>query len=213
MYRSLRVAVVVALLASSAVHAQSRGEVRYKWHDAQGLAQFSDSLNGEAMKNGYDVVNDHGLVIRHVSRQLTPEQRATGSKLAAEKSAKERAAKDVANADTQLLAAYPTEEMYKISLQQTLGTIDQQLHTTQLNLRSQEKALTDLLGRAADVESAKNPVPKFMVDSIAKQRAVVTNQRDTLHRQQTLRAQTVASQVKQLADYRELKATQGKGSP
>jgi hypothetical protein len=212
MYRSLRVAVAVALLASSAVHAQNGGNIRYKWHDGQGLAHFSDSLNAEAMKYGYDLVNDHGLVIQHVSRQLTPDERAAASKLAAEAAAKARAAQDIANAETQMLSAYSTEEMYKISLQQTLETIDQQIHTTQINLRSQEKALTDLLGRAADTESAKNPVPKFLVDSIAKQRAVVTNQRDTLHRQQGLRAQTVASQVKQLARYRELKAAQGKGS-
>ncbi len=212
MYRSLCVAVAVALLASTAVHAQNGGTFRYKWRDGQGLPHFSDSLNAEAMKYGYDLVNDHGLIIQHVSRQLTREERTAASKLAVEQAAKARAAQDIANAETQMLSAYPTEEMYKISLQQILGTIDQQIHTTQINLRSQEKALTDLLGRAADIESAKKPVPQFLVDSIAKQRAVVTNQRDTLHRQRALRAQTVASQVKRLARYRELKAAQGKGS-
>lgn len=212
MHSSLRVAVAVALLASSAVHAQNRGTIRYSWHDAQGLPHFSDSLNAEAMKYGYDLVNEHGLVIQHVSRQLTPEERAVASKLAAKKAAIDRAALDVANTEAQMLSAYPTEEMYSISLQQTLSTIDQQIHTTQINLRSQEKALTDLLGRAADLESAKHPVPKFLVDGIAKQRAVVTDQRNRLHRQQALRAETVAFQVKQLARYRELKAEQGKSS-
>ncbi len=212
MYRSLRVAVAVALLASFAVHAQNSGNIRYKWQDGQGLAHFSDSLSAEAMKYGYDLVNDHGMVIRHVSRQLTPEERAVANKLAAEKASKERAEQDLANADSQMLSAYPTEEMYKISLQQTLGTIDQQIHTTQINLRSQEKSLTDLLGRAADVEDTKKPVPTFLVDSIAKQRAVVTDQRNTMHRQQALRSQTVALQVDQLTRYRELKAARGKSS-
>ncbi|MEP7187316.1 MAG: DUF4124 domain-containing protein [Rhodanobacter sp.] len=212
MYRSLRVVVAVALLASCTAFAQNRGIVRYKWHDGQGLLHFSDSLNAEAMKFGYDLVNEHGLVIQHVSRQLTPEERAVANKLAAEQASKERAARDIANADTQMLSAYPTEEMYAISLQQTLDTIDQQIHTTQINLRSQEKALTDLLGRAAEVEGAKKTVPKYLVDSIAKQRAVVNDQRNTLHRQQALRANTVQLQVKQLTRYRELKADQGKDS-
>ena len=108
-----------------------------------------------------------------------------------------------------MLAAYPDEESYQISLQQTLDTIDQQIHTTQINLRSQEKALTDLLARAADLENAKSPVPKFLVDSIAQQRNVVATLRNTLSRQQALHAQTVQEQVGQLAHYRELKATQG----
>jgi hypothetical protein len=212
MYRSLRIAIIVALLASASVHAQSGGGIRYKWHDGQGLVHFSDSLNTEAMKYGYDLVNDHGMVIKHVPRQLTPEDRTVANKLAAEEAAKKRAARDLANAEAQMLSAYPTEEMYKISLQQTLDQIDQQIHTTQINLRSQEKALAGLLSRAADIESAKNKVPKFLIDSIAKRRGVVTDQRNTLHRQQALRVQTVQLQATQLARYRELKAEQDKGS-
>jgi hypothetical protein len=169
---------------------------------------FSDSLTTEAMKYGYDLVNDHGLVVQHVPRQLNAEERTAANKLAAEQAAKQRAAQAIANAETQMLAAYPDEESYKISQQQSLDTIDQQIHTTQINLRSQEKALTDLLGRAAEMENAKTPVPKFLVDSIAQQRGIVTAQRNTLERQQTLRAQTVQQQARQLVRYRELKAAQ-----
>src|SRR3546814_897181 len=144
---------------------------------------FSDSLTAEAMKYGYELVNDRGMVVRRVPRQLNAEERAAANKLAAEQEAKRRAAQELANAEAQMLSAYPDEESYKISQQQTLDTIDQQIHTTQINLRSQEKALTDLLGRAADIENSKDPVPKFLVDSIATQRNVVAVQRNTLQRQ------------------------------
>ncbi|HEY8683162.1 MAG TPA: DUF4124 domain-containing protein, partial [Rhodanobacter sp.] len=113
-----------------------------------------------------------------------------------------------ANAEAQMLAAYPDEESYKISLQQTLDTIDQQIRTTLINLRSQEKALTDLLSRAADIERSKDPVPKFLADSIANQRNVVAGQRNALARQQAERALDVQQQASQLARYRELKAAQ-----
>lgn len=212
MYRTLSFFAMAALLASSALHAQNDGSIRYRWHDAQGLSHFSDSLNTEAMKYGYDLVNDNGLIIRHVPRQLTAEERAAAKKLAVMQAAKQRAAQAIADAEAQMMTAYPTEEMYKISLQQTLDTIDQKIHTTQINLRSQEKALTDLLARAAEYESAKKAMPQFMTESVAKQRAVVTTQRDTLHRQQALRNQTVQAQVGQLARYRELKAAQDKSS-
>ena len=210
MRKLLSVLAVAALLASLSVHAQKtiNGGVRYKWLDGQGQLHFSDSLNAEAMKYGYDLVNDQGLVIQHVPRQMTPAERDAADKLAAAQAIKQRAAQELANAEAQMLSAYPDEESYKISQQQELDTIDQQIHTTQINLRSQEKALTDLLARAADLERAKAPVPKYLTDSIAKQRDIVTGQRNTLQRQQATRAQTVQEQAGKLARYRALKAAQ-----
>ena len=211
MRKSLLVFAAVVFGASICVHAQNNaGTLRYKWFDAQGLMHFSDSLTAEAMKYGYDMVNDHGMVVRHVPRQLNAEERLAANKLAAEQAAKQRAAQQIADAEGQMLSAYPDEAAYKISLQQTLDTVDQQIHTTQINLRSQEKALTDLLARAAEIENSKQPVPKFMTDKIATQRNVVNQQRSTLVRQRALRAQTVQEQVKQLARYRVLRAEQDK---
>lgn len=212
MRKSLLVFAAVVLVASLSVRAQNTGSIRYKWYDGQGLMHFSDSLTAEAMKYGYDLVNDHGMVVSHVPRQLNAEERAAANKLAAEQAAKQRAAQEIANAEAQMLAAYPDEESYKISQQQALDTIDQQIHTTQINLRSQEKTLTDLLGRAADIENAKEPVPKFVIDSIAKQRDVVNDQHNTLKRLQAQRAQTVLLQVKQMVRYRKLKAAQDKAA-
>jgi hypothetical protein len=208
MHRFLTIVAVTVLGMGSVAHAQNTGSVRYKWHDAQGLLHFSDSLTAEAMKYGYDVVNDRGLVVQHVQHQLNPEERAAANKLAEAQAAKDRAARELANAEAQMLSAYPDEETYKISQQQQLDTIDQQIRTTQINLHSQEKALTDLLERAADVERNKQAVPKYLVDSIAKQRDIVTGQRNALTRLQDERAQTIQQQARQLDRYRELKAAQ-----
>jgi hypothetical protein len=212
MRKPLLILVTLALSASAAVFAQNSGNFRYKWYDGQGLMHYSDSLSPEAMKFGYDVVNDRGMVVRHVPRQLNPEERAAAARTAAAQAARQRAAQELANTESQMLNAYPDEASYKTSQQQTLDTIDQQIHTTQINLRSQEKALTDLLARAAETEGARQPVPKFLVDSVATQRNVVTGLRNTQQRQRALRAQTVQEQATQLARYRELKAQRDKDS-
>jgi hypothetical protein len=203
----------VTLFASAAAIAQTSSTgsgIRYKWHDAQGKVHFSDSLTAEAMKYGFDAVNDQGLVIQHVARQLTPEERTAANQLAADQAKKQRIEQDRIKADTQMLEAYPDENMFKISQQQALDTLDQQIHTTELNLKTQEKALTDLLGRAAEMERTQKTVPKFINDSIASQRAVVTGQQNTLQRQQAVRAQMLHDQSAQLAHYREVKAAQAK---
>src|SRR3546814_16654252 len=85
---------------------------------------FSDSLTAEAMKYGYELVNDRGMVVRRVPRQLNAEERAAANKLAAEQEAKRRAAPELANAEAQMLSAYTAAESYKISQQPTLDNID-----------------------------------------------------------------------------------------
>ncbi|WP_458070557.1 DUF4124 domain-containing protein [Rhodanobacter sp. BL-MT-08] len=213
MRKHLMIFTAVTLLTSVAATAQTSSTgsgIRYKWHDAQGKVHFSDSLNAEAMKYGFDAVNDQGLVVQHVARQLTPEERAAANQLAADQAKKQRIEQDRINADAQMLEAYPDENTFRISQQQALDTLDQQIHTTQLNLKTQEKALTDLLGRAAEIERTQKTVPKFINDSIASQRAVVTGQQNTLQRQQATRAQMLQDQSAQLAHYREIKAAQAK---
>jgi hypothetical protein len=205
--------LVIAILALAAgLHAQDqKGPVyRYRWKDAAGLPHYSDSLTSDALKFGYDLVSDRGIVVQHVDRQLTPEERAAAQKAADEKAADDRVAAQRAREDMQMLNAYPNEADYKSSLQESLNNLDQQISTTKSNLRSQEKALTDLLTRAGDLERAKEPVPKFLSDGIAKQRDVVAKQRNTLEREQTLRDATVQKNAEDLAHYQALKAAQDK---
>lgn len=204
---------LLALTIGAQVQAQKGTGYRYRWKDAAGLPHYSDSLTADALKYGYDLVNDSGLVVQHVDRQLTPEERAAAQKVADQQAAQQRALQERQRQDNQLLTAYPNEEAYRISLQQSLDNIDQQIHTTKINLASQEKALTDLLTRAGDMERAKQPVPKFLNDNIAQQRDVVTHQRALLDRQQAARDAAEKKNVQDLQHYRDLKAAQAKGQP
>ena len=74
--------ILAAVIAVACAHAQTENTngMRYKWRDGQGLPHYSDSLTSDAIKYGYDVVNDRGLVIQHVERQLNPEERAAARK-------------------------------------------------------------------------------------------------------------------------------------
>ena len=210
MRKSLSILIATTLLASAPLRAQhaSGNGMRYKWVDGKGLLHFSDGLTQDALKYGYDVVNDQGLVVQHVQRQLSPEERAAAQKLAAQQAAAQRAAQDRARADEEMLSAYPDEAAYKAALQQALANMDQQIHTSKLNLRSQEQALTELLGRAAEFEHDKQPLPKTLQDSIAKQRGVVSELQALLQRQQAQRRQAAQAQAQQLAHYRALQAAQ-----
>lgn len=210
MHKALIVIATVALGFVGTADAQRRAgsAVQYRWHDGQGLLHYSDSLSAEAMSFGYDVVNSNGMVIRHVDRQLTAKERVVAQKQAAEAAARKRADDERMRADQQMLAAYPNEADFVAEQQGELASIDQQISTTRTSLHTQEKALTDLLDRAGELERAKQPVPKFLADRIAEQRNVVGAQRALLDR---LLASYVTTQLKndaQLQRYRAMKAQQ-----
>jgi hypothetical protein len=207
-----KTAFVIALLAlTTFVHAHNKAPTyRYRWKDAAGLPHYSDSLTSDAMKYGYELVNDRGIVVQHVDRQLNPEERAAAQKAAEQQAVLDRAAEQRKRSDAQMLAAYPTEASFKTLQQENLDSLDQQINTTRSNLRSQEKALTDLLTRAGDIERAKQPVPPYLTEGIAKQRDVVARQREALEREQTARDAQVQKNTQDLIHYRDLKAAQAK---
>jgi hypothetical protein len=206
--RKLVYAVAISLATVLTAHAQKANGIRYHWQDAKGLSHYSDSLTAEAMKYGYDLVNDRGYVVRHVERQLSPEERAAAEKLAAEQATQHRAEEARRRADLQMLNAYGDEADLKQAQKEELDTIDQQINTTQLNLRSQEKTLADLLSRAADMERAKETVPRYLADRIADPRSVVAGQRAALERQQAHRDTAAQEAARQLERYRALKKAQ-----
>jgi hypothetical protein len=181
-------------------------KVHYRWVDGSGLSHFSDSLTDDAVKYGYDVINNDGQVVTHVARQMSSAERAAAQKQAAEEAAQQNAIEERKREDLNLLNTYPDEDALKQEQQQVLESLDEQMATTRVNLHSQDAALTDLLNRAADNERAKQPVPKSLTDQIGAQRNIVANERSLLQRQQANREVVVQQQAQDLQHYRDLRA-------
>lgn len=202
------IALSLGLAGTAGAQSGSANGVRYRWVDASGLPHYSDSLTNDAVKFGYDIINNNGMIVQHVGRQLSPAERAAAEKQAAQQAAQQQALEAKKRNDLQLLNTYPDEDALKAQQQQVLETLDEQMNTTRVNLHSQDSALTDLLNRAADDERAKQPVPKFLSDQIAAQRNVVANERALLQHQQANREAMVQQQAQDLQHYRELKAAE-----
>lgn len=198
--------VVFSLGLVGTVFAQTTAKVHYRWVDTGGQTHFSDSLTDDAVRYGYDVINNDGQVVTHVSRVMTPAERVAAQKQAAAQAAQQSAIEARKREDLNLLNTYPDEDALKQQQQEVLESLDEQMTTTRVNLHTQDAALTDLLNRAADNERAKQAVPKSLADQIAAQRNVVANERELLHRQQANRETVVQQQAQDLQHYRDLKA-------
>lgn len=174
----------------------------YRWHDAQGGLHYSDSIPPNAVHLGYDIVDDNGLLVRHVEREKTPEEHAAAEAEAAQVAAAKRAASQQALADQQLLAAYPDEAELRETHQARLAQMQQNINTTQSNLHSQEQSLADLLAHAAELERSGKPVPAALRTRLADQRKNVADERSEIAHLQSEREATAKKQDAELQRYR-----------
>jgi hypothetical protein len=203
-------AVLALVIAGSAWAAggPTTPHQRYKWTDVEGNLHYSDALPPEAVKYGYEIVNPQGVVIKHVDRPKTAEERAT----AKAEIAKAQAAKDSADArvrnDKQMLAAYPTEDDLKRAQHQQADMMDTNLTSARVSQQSQEKSLAELLGHAAELDANGKPIPAILTKKIADMRKQVEEQRTYIARKQKERDDTVAHFDDELAHYRSLKPPQ-----
>lgn len=205
--RTVSLSMWIALLVCTAAGAANvTSTTHYRWRDAQGVVHFGDTIPPEAVPLGYDIVNDQGLVVRHVDRQKTPAEQAAAAAEAARQAKTKRAAQQQALADTQLLAAYPNETELREAHEAKLAQMQQSITATQANLRSQEQSLADLLARAAELEHDNQPMPPYLRKEIASQRQTVADERNEVSRMQNDRAQTARQFDAELLHYRALRA-------
>jgi hypothetical protein len=195
-------------LLSGVASAAGGDRLRYKWRDATGNLHYSDSVPPEATRLGYEVVNEHGVVVRRVERAKTEEELAA-AKAASDKIADEkRKADDAARNDAQMLAAYPTEEDLRKSLQGQIDLITQNIQATEVGIASQEKSLAERLVHAAEQERNGKPVPAPVQKQINTLRAGLAEQKAFLDRRTADRTAMEKQLVSEIEHYRTLKKRQ-----
>jgi len=201
-------ALVLALVTTGSVWAAGASSThnRYKWTDGEGNLHYSDALPPEAVKYGYEIVSPQGVVIKHVDRPKTAEERAAAKAELAKAQAAKDAAETRVHSDQQLVAAYPTEDDLKRAQHQQQDMLEQNLNSARISLQSQEKSLAELLGHAAELDSSGKAVPPALATRIAASRKQVEDQRGYITRKETERDQTIAKFDDELAHYRALKA-------
>jgi hypothetical protein len=199
--------VLLAMLLSSSVWAAGAASThnRYKWTDGEGNLHYADALPPEAVKFGYEIVSAQGVVIKHVDRPKTSDERAAAKAEVAKAQAAKETQETRTRNDQQMLAAYPTEEDLKRAQHQRSEMMDQNLNSAHISLQSQEKSLAELLGHAAELDSSGKPVPPPLAKKIGDMRKQVEDQRSYIARKEKERDDNVSHFDDELAHYRSLK--------
>lgn len=177
----------------------------YRWTDKDGKVHYTDQLPPEAARDAREELNSQGVVVDRTERALTPEEQAVRDAENAERAEEQRIADEKAKMDAVLVGSYPSEDDLQRAYKERFDLIEQSVESARVSIRNQEKGLADLLAHAADLERNGKPVGQTVVDSIARARAQVAEQRGYLVRREAENTALRAEYDALLARYRELK--------
>lgn len=195
---------LIALAGSLALGGSALAAEReiQRWVDANGVVHYGDAPPPDAVKSGRTVLNDQGVPVRQIPRQLTPDE-AAAAQVQREAEARRKAQ------DSFLLTTYTrTADIERVRDDQ-LALIDSQIELARGSLGNSEQRLNALRDRMqnfrpySDAENARR-LPDALINeavhAIGERRSVL----ETLARHETRREETRAKFDADIARYQEL---------
>ena len=195
--------LLTMMAAGSACYADSSSHKQYRWHDASGDVHYSDTLTSDAIQSGYDIINDKGLVLKHIDRARTAEERTEAEAAAAAENAAKLEADRQAEADRRLLAAFPEEKDLVRARQGQVDSLEQSIVAATNSLNGQEQALSDNLGHAAALERSGKKVPDDLTKQIEALRKSAASLRHYIERREKDKVEAAKKLETDVAHYRE----------
>ncbi|GJM09892.1 MAG: hypothetical protein DHS20C11_21680 [Lysobacteraceae bacterium] len=179
MRTTLYISLIFFCLASAASAAKL-----YKWVDEDGKVFYSDQVPPEHNDRERHQLNSQGIVVETVDRALTPEEiAAEKERIKAEEEAT-RIAEERRRADEVLLRSYASEDDIVRSREQKLEAVRRTIDVTKATIESQNRTLSDMIKRAADLERAGQEVSPALRSSIDVMRTQIKGQEDTIARKE-----------------------------
>jgi len=122
------------LLACTFALSAQKGNIHYRWKDRDGVTQYGDTIPPEYAPQGYQELNDQGLVVRDVPRQLTKDEAAAAQKIADAAARREQH-------DQFLLRSYAKPGDIERLRDERLALMDEQMELTRGNIATNEQHL------------------------------------------------------------------------
>ena len=205
--------ITVAATPSKPAPGSDANRRTYKCKNEKGEIYFSDHYVAEQCKGGGVQMNNQGVTVRTIERQMTPEEVAAAKEKAAREAEEKRLADKQAAADRVLLQTYANEDELTRAHQKEVTQVETEIQAARVALTAQEKGLTELLNSAADAERLGQKVTPQVSKNIGIVRRQVESQKTFITRKQAQKEDLERSYQGQLKRYRELAAEKTAGKP
>lgn len=200
--------LAVAMALTLAGFAGGAGAAIYKCKNEKGEIYYSQTFQASRCAGGGAQLNEQGMPVRTIERRKTPEELAA-EKAEAERKAEQKRLDDAqVQADRVLMQSYANEDDLKRAHEQEMQAIDSSIATAKMQLVSQQKAMNDFLGVAAESERAGKAVDPVVVKNITTVRDQIEEQNVMIARKEAEREASNAVFEERIARYRQLTAKQ-----
>jgi len=165
----------------------------YRYTNDQGVIVVDDHVPPQHVKKGYEVVNEKGVVIRVVPRELTPEEQevADAKKLQEERAVAEQ--QRLKEWDESLLMRYSTVEDIEAAKERALMDLKIRVSILKSNKRSLKQQVENYQSEAAEMErmGAEVDVPRLSkIEDL--QSEIATTDRSIADRENEIKAVSAA---------------------
>jgi hypothetical protein len=136
-------AVVLCVLCAGFMHEAAAANT-YRYKDDNGRVIHGSTVPPQFVKNGYEILNERGVVIQTVARALTEAELAAQEAQRAEREAAEALAREQQQADSLLLRLYRSPEEIARKRDERVTIIDGQITALVASLQKAEAEVTRL---------------------------------------------------------------------
>jgi len=159
--------MTILLTASTGLVAQDV----YKWVDENGEVHYSQTLPPERAGEAHDRLTADGLVAERVDRVKTADELAELQARRAEQREQAEQERIQAQQDRLFLAAYPTEEDVRRTIETRRETVMSERQSVQSLIEQSRARFVATVQQAAELERTGKPVPDYLVERIDEARA------------------------------------------
>jgi len=182
-YRCRPVVWVILFCLAPAVEAKQL----YRYRNADGVVVVGYQVPVDAVAGGYEVLNNDGMVVKVVPRELTPEERKQkDAELKREQEAKAEQER-LRQWDESLLLRYSTEADIEDARRRALGELQIRMSILRSNRRALKQRVENYQAQAADMERAGKSVDVERLRAIETlQDEITATERDITDREEEI---------------------------
>ncbi len=191
------------VLAALGLSLPSMAQNTYRWVDADGNVHYSNTVPPEHKDYARDRLNDQAIPVERTERALTAEEQAERRRVEEEEARKRREAEAERQQIRQLLLTYADESDITMLRDQRVEVIDRSAEAARAYINGRTRSLSNLMDRAAQLESRGHEVSPALRSSIDEIRRQINDQEAFIREREAERREIRAYYDEQLERYRD----------
>ena len=164
--------LAVALL-SCVFSAQAK---MYKWIDENGEMHFGDKIPQKYLAKEHDVLNEHGMKVKHKEAEKNAQEKAEEQRLEQERKKAVLEVQKKKKLDRVLLDAYDSENDLIIARDSRLDAVSTQIRLSEAIISESNKKIKSMEERVAQIKVSGREVPDNLYVSLENEKQQVATQ-------------------------------------